>query len=153
MADTEKVGKDFLFYINAGSEPSTPDEITNYTKVGLITSFEFSLSADRIPVVHKDTGNFRETLGGSQGYTINLSGVVPTDGNAGHTIVHDAAKATADASKLVYWLNTSDVTNDYQKRGSGRVLDYTESHPTDDVITWTAVIEGNGDYTHELVDA
>lgn len=152
MADTEVVGKDYLFYAVAAGAPALPDEITNYTQVGLITNYEFSLTADRIGVVHKDVGNFRKTLGGAQGYTISLSGVYARDGNAGHIVIKAAAKATADASKLIGWLNTTDVTNDYQDYGTGRVLDYNESHPTDDIVTWTATIEGDGDWTNALVD-
>lgn len=153
MADTEVVGKDYLFYANAGSEPLTPDEIANYTLVGLVDEWEFSLEADRIPVTHKGTSGFRTNLPGQQGYTITVSGTYAKDGNAGALILHAAAKATAAASKLVYWLNTTNTTNDYQKRGSGYVVSYTETHPSTDISRWTAVIEGNGDFTSETVDA
>lgn len=153
MADTEVVGKDYKFYANASSEPATPDEIANYTLVGLIDDYEFAIDADRIPVTHKATSGFRTNLPGPQGYTITISGTYAKDGNAGALILEAAAKATSASGKLVYWLNTTNVTSDYQKRGSGYVVAYSETHPSTDISRWTCTIEGNGDYTSETVDA
>lgn len=153
MADTEVVGKDYIFYVAASGAPATPDEIANYTAVGMIDEWEFSGDSDRIPVTHKGTSGFRTNLPGPQGYTITASGTYAKDGEAGALILEAAFKATAAASKLVGWLNTTNVTSDYQKRGTGYVVAYSETHPSTDISRWTVTIEGNGDYTSETVDA
>lgn len=153
MADTAVVGKDYILYVNAGAAPTTPDEIANYTDVLMVDEYEFSLDSDRIPVTHKGTSGFRTNLPGPQGYTITVSGTYAKDGEAGALILEAAAKATASASKLVGWLVTTNVTSDYQKRGTGYVVAYSETHPSTDISRWTVTIEGAGDYTSETVDA
>lgn len=153
MADTEVVGKDYILYVNAGGEPTTPDEIANYTDVLMVDEYEFSLDSDRIPVTHKGTSGFRTNLPGPQGYTITVSGTYAKDGEAGALILEAAAKATAAASKLVGWLVTTNVTSDYQKRGTAYVVSYSETHPSTDISRWTVTLEGSGDYTSETVDA
>jgi hypothetical protein len=153
MADTEVVGKDYVFYVAASGEPATPDEIANYTDVGMIDEWEFSLDSDRIPVTHKGTSGFRTNLPGPQGYTITASGTYARDSEAGATILEAAAKATAAASKLVGWLNTTNVTGDRQKRGTAYVVAYSETHPSTDISRWTVTLEGDGDYVEEAVDA
>lgn len=153
MADTEVVGRDYVFYVNAGAAPTTPDEVTNYTDVGMVDEWEFSGDADLIPVTHKGTGGIRTNIPGQQGSQITVGGTYARDGEAGALIIEAAFKATATASKIVGWLNTTDVTSDYQKRGTAYVVNYSETHPAQDISRWTATLQVIGDYVSEQVDA
>lgn len=153
MADTLTQGKAWLFYVNAGAAPTTPDEITNYTKVGLLINEDSSTSNDTVDVRHKDLGGYRTQIPTTKGTTYSLTGYYPADGNAGTTILRNAAQATTLANQIVGFLTTTNVTGDYQERGTGYVLSFETSKPVDGVAEFTCEISVIGALTVETVDA
>ncbi len=145
-------GKEYLLYANAASEPATPDEIANYTLVGSLQDVTFTDSSEQLTSNNKDNGSRVTTLPGNQSYSI--SGVVEWehDTDAGQDIIWDAVKTTTAANKLVYWLVTTDVTNDIQIRGSAYAVNWELGLPNNEIATASFELAGNGDYTKETVD-
>jgi hypothetical protein len=146
-------GKEYLLYVNAASEPATPDEITNYTLVGLMRNTNFTDSSERITSSNKDNGSRTTTLAGDQSFTLTGEVEWGHDSDAGQEIIWDAVKTTTSANKLVYFLLTSDVTSDIQVRGSGNAVSWDLGTPNNDIATASFELAGNGDYTKEAVDA
>lgn len=153
MADTIVNGKEYLLYVNAGAAPTDPDEITNYTKVGLLQSVSFSDVSEQLTSNNKDNGARTTTLAGNQ--SANLSGTVEFahDVNAGQDIIWDAVKTTTAASKIVGWLVTTNVTGDIQFRGTGNALSWELGLANNEISTADFEIAVDGDYTKETVDA
>jgi len=147
------VGKDYLFYVNATTEPATPDEITNYTLVGLVRNVNFTDSGESIQSSNKDNGSRTTTFAGNQSYNLAVDGEWGHDDDAGQDAIWDGVKTTTSANKVLYWLLTSDTTSDIQIRGSARALEFSLDTPNDDIMTFSASLEGIGDYTKEAVDA
>jgi len=153
MADTIVNGKEYLLYVNAGGAPTDPDEITNYTVVGLLSTNDFDDTSERLVSNNKDNGARTTTLPGNQ--TANLTGTVEWahDVNAGQEIIWDAVKTTTAANKILGWLVTTNVTGDIQFRGIGNALSWQLSLANNEISTADFEIGVDGDYTKELVDA
>lgn len=153
MADTIVNGKEYLLYVNAGGAPTDPDEITNYTVVGLLQTNDFEDISEQLVSNNKGNGARTTTLAGNQ--TASLSGTVEWahDVNAGQEIIWDAVKTTTAASKILGWLITSNVTGDTQLRGTGNALSWSLSLPNNEIATADFEISVDGDYTKEAVDA
>ena len=64
-------GKEYLLYINAASEPATPDEIANYTLVGSLQDVTFTDNSEQLTSNNKDNGARVSTLPGNQSYSIS----------------------------------------------------------------------------------
>lgn len=152
MADTRHVGNDYAFYVNASTEPLTPDEVTNYTAVGLEIGHVLSTSAEEIQAVDKDSGGWNNTFAGTQQYTLTITGNLAKDGNAGVDLLETANLATTQSGKLIYWLSTTDVTGEDQRRGAGRVTSFEITENVNETSTWTCTLSGVGAYTKEDVD-
>lgn len=152
MADTIVNGKEYLLYVNAGAAPTDPDEITNYTKVGLLRSINFSDTSERLVSNNKDNGARTTTLPGNQ--TANITGSVEWahDVNTGQEIVWDAVKATTASSKILGWLITTNVTSDIQLRGTGNALSWELDLSNNEISAADFEIGVDGDYTKEAVD-
>lgn len=152
MADTIVNGKEYLLYVNAGAAPTDPDEITNYTKVGLLRSISFSDTSERLVSNNKDNGARTTTLPGNQ--TANITGSVEWahDVNTGQEIVWDAVKATTASSKILGWLITTNVTSDIQLRGTGNALSWELDLSNNEISAADFEIGVDGDYTKEAVD-
>ncbi len=147
-------GKEYLLYVNAGGAPGTdPDEISSYTKVGLLRSVSFSDTSERLTSSNKDNGSRTTTLSGDQSYTITGEVEWGHDDDAGQEIVWDAVKTTTAANKILGWLITTDVTNDIQLRGTGNAINWELTLTTNEIATASFEIAGDGDYTKEAVDA
>lgn len=146
-------GKEYLLYVNAASEPALPDEITNYTLVGLLQDVTFSDVSEQLTSNNKDNGSRVVTLPGNQSFT--LSGTVEWghDDDAGQDAIWDAVKTTTVASKLIYFLVTTDVTSDLQFRGSGYAVNWELGLANNEIASASFELAGNGDYTKEAVDA
>lgn len=155
MADTLTQGLKWLFYVNAGGAPGTdPDLVASYTKVGLLISEDGSTSNDTVEARHKDSGGYRTIIPTTLGSEVTIGGYLPADTNAGHTILYNAANATAIASKLIGWISSTGVsTTEYQQRGTAYVTNYSWSRGTDDVATWEATLSVVGAITNEAVPA
>lgn len=146
-------GKEYLLYVNATSEPATPDEILNYTKVGLLRTFTFSDTSERLTSSNKDNGSRTTTLSGDQSFTLTGEVEWGHDSDAGQEIVWDAVKTTTAANKKLYFLCTSDVTGDIQFRGAGNAINWELGSPNNEIMTASFELAGDGDYTKEAVDA
>ena len=146
-------GKDMLFYANATSEPALPDEITNYTLVGQVQAWSFTDTSERLTSSNKDNGARITTLPGDQSYTISCTVEWDKADNAGQDILFDALQTTTSANKLVYWLATSNVTNDLQLRGSAYLVNGELNVDNNAISTMSFEMSGNGAYTKEAVDA
>lgn len=153
MADTIVNGKEYLLYANAATEPALPDEITNYTLVGLLRDVNFSDVSERIDSNNKSNGARGTTLPGNQQYSISGTVEWAHDANTGQQLIWDAVKTTTAANKIVFWLITTDVTNDIQLRGSANALSWELALPNNEIATAAFELGGIGDYTKELVDA
>ena len=153
MADTRHVGNDYSLYVNPTSEPALPDEITNYTLVGLEIGHEISTSAAEIAASDKTSGAWSNTFTGEQNYTLTVTGHLAKDGNAGVDILETANLATTSSGKLVYWLSTTNATGDDQRRGSARVTEFAITENNGEMATFTCTLSGVGAYTKEDVDA
>lgn len=146
-------GKEYLLYANATTEPTDPDEITNYTLVGSLQDVTFTDTSEQLQSNNKDNGARGATLPGNQNYSI--SGVVEWehDTDAGQDILWDAVKTTTVANKLIYWLITTNVTSDIQIRGNAYATNWELGLPNNEIATASFELAGNGDYTKETVDA
>lgn len=145
-------GKEYLLYVASATEPATPDEIANYTLVGLMRNTNFTDSSERITSSNKDNGSRTTTLAGDQSFTLTGEVEWGHDSDAGQEIIWDAVKTTTSANKLVFFLLTSDVTSDIQIRGSGNAVNWDLGTPNNDIATASFELAGNGDYTKEAVD-
>ena len=153
MADSLTQGKSWLFYVYAGGAPASfPDEVTSYTKVGLLINESGSTTSDTVDARHKDSGGYRLVIPTTLGSEITLNGYLPIDTNAGHTILYNAANATALASKTIGWISSSNVTAEYQERGTAYVLGYDWEKEVDGVATWTVNLSVINGITREAVD-
>jgi len=146
-------GKEYLLYVNSATEPTDPDEITNYTLVGLLRDVNFSDVSERIESNNKDNGSRGTTLSGNQNYTISGTVEWGHDDDAGQDIIWDAVQTTTSANKILYWLITSNVTNDLQIRGNANALSWELGLPNNEIATANFELGGNGAYTKEAVDA
>ncbi len=153
MADTIVDGGDYLLYVNATSEPTDPDEITNYTLVGLGQNLSFSDTSNTLASNNKANGARGTTLPGSQQYSLSGSVEWAHDTNTGQEAVWDAVKTTTSANKVLYWLITTNVTGDIQLRGSANALNWELGLNNDEISVATFELGGIGDYTKETVDA
>lgn len=146
-------GKEYLLYVASATEPSLPDEITNYTKVGLLRSVSFSDTSERLTSSNKDNGSRTVTLPGDQSYTISGEVEWGHDDDAGQEIIWDAVQTTTAANKLVFWLITTDVTSDIQLRGSAYATSWELTLSNNEIASASFEMAGNGAYTKEAVDA
>ena len=153
MADTIVDGGDYLLYVNAGAAPADPDEITNYTLVGLGQNLTFSDTSNQLQSNNKGNGARGTTLPGSQQYTVSGSVEWAHDVNTGQDIIWDAVKTTTSANKILGWMITTDVTGDIQLRGTATALNWELGLNNDEISVATFELGGIGDYTKETVDA
>ena len=146
-------GKEYLLYINAASEPATPDEIANYTLVGSLQDVTFTDNSEQLTSNNKDNGARVSTLPGNQSYSISGTVEWEHDDDAGQDGIWDAVLTTTVANKLLYWLITSNVTSDLQIRGNAYAVNWELSLPNNEIATASFELAGNGTYTKEAVDA
>ena len=150
MADVRFVGTDMGLHVSAGAtEPAAPSTTANYDPLGLEVGHQVALNAEEIQAVDKDAGGYSIAFAGQQGYTLNFSGNLSKEGNAAQDALEDAALATDQDSKQIWWLSTPTGAANIQRRGSGRIITWEVITNVNEVSTFSGSLSGIGAYVRE----
>ena len=145
-------GKEYKLYVNTTSEPADPDEITNYTLVGLSSNLNYSDTTEQLTSNNKDNGARVTTLPGNQSATLTGTVEWGHDSDAGQEIVWNAVDTTTVANKTVYFLVTSNTGTDIQFRGSGVATEWSLDLNNNEISSASFTIAVSGAITKEAVD-
>jgi len=146
MANTRHVGNDYNFHVKA-TVPSSPAVITEYDQLGLEIGHVLTQTGEEIPAVDKDSGGYTNTFVGQQSYQLTITGHLAKDSNVAQKVLEDAALATTQAAKLIFWLSTSDTVGEDERFGSARLISFEITENVNEASTFSITIAGVGAYT------
>lgn len=142
MSDTKDNARNELLYVSA-SEPageSAKRLPSSYTRVGMVTSDNLSLSRNMIGADDKDSGEGTTVIPGRSSGQIQVQGNRPKDGNAGQTIIRDAFQN----GTLLYFLKSDNTIGDEAVHGTGYVESYERGSDDEAVRSFTATLNVQG---------
>lgn len=147
MADDQgrHLGNDQLLYVSA-SEPTDGADETDYTLVGLLISNNFNGEGNVIRAADKVVSGFTSGLTGTRSYTLDVEAHRKNVADTGQAIIRDA---WTDGDNL-FWLITTGVQGDTCVFGQAAVGSYSEPNPTDEYVTMTSTLEGQGAPTWDV---
>lgn len=147
MADTKVDGLDYLFYWN-NTEPLALEDITDYTKVGLVTAQSWERAIEMLDARDKDSAEGADDIVGDLSETISLDMNFPKDGNVGHDLLHSAI----DNKTKGWWLTTNNSIGSYARYGRAYVQSVSEQHNDNSVATMSVGLKIQGKSTRSVIN-
>lgn len=151
MPDTQGrfEAKEELFYVTK-TPPSTATDPSGYTRVGLVTTWNFTQTAEQINAVDKDAAGWQSAILGTRSYTVNVGCNRKGDGT-----MFDEGQDVIDEldGETVYWLKTSNEAGDKCWHGQAVVSNVEIASDAGNLGTITFTLTGQGQPTVTTVPA
>lgn len=147
---SKDIGNGFGLYV-ASTEPTTPENISEYDLVGFSTGLSLSNSRNMIDASNKDSGADSEYESGRR--TKELTGTFYADvadgGNAGQETIETAQEDASGAS--VWWLITDNVTGHSQRHGEAKPSQFDLDYPDEGMVEVDVTLQVTGPTTKVAV--
>jgi predicted secreted protein len=117
------------------------------TKIANATSNDFTITKDMIETTNKDSAGAKEFIAGEYGYTMSVEGMFEEDASVGSSISWKEILTDLLAGTSVTIVMTSNVSGDLKLSGSAFFNELNLTAPKNDVVTFTASIQGTGALT------
>lgn len=147
---SKDIGNGFGLYVSA-SNPTTPEDISEYDLVGFSTGLSKSNSRNMIDASNKDSGADSEFESGRR--TQEISGTFYADvedgGNAGQETIQTAINDSSGSS--IWWLITDNVTGHVQYHGESKPSQFDLDWPDEGMVQVDATLQVTGPQTRVAV--
>jgi TP901-1 family phage major tail protein len=119
--------------------PGTPNK-------NIAESRDLSISIDvaTIDVSSRDSGGWRELIGGQRSWSASLSGVVEYDEGANEVGVKSLVTLMVARAPIALLFGSTAISDSQTYAGNGIITNVETSAPYEDAVEWTASIEGTG---------
>lgn len=120
-------------------------------KIGRTRDISFSLSASTIDVSSRDSGGWREVIGGQRSWTMSVSGITDYIEGTGEATTKTLTTTLIARTAIGFIMGNTTLTGSQTYSGSGIITSFETSAPYEGEVEWTMEIEGNGPITLAVV--
>ena len=138
-----KLGKFRKIFLNASAPGGDGYDSSLYTQFLLVTSITFGSTRATHNIATMDDVFESVFLAGRREQTITIEGLFNQTGDTGQEIGETAHLGDTQAASKTWWLWTTDVTADKERKGTGVIQTFTIASPDEGPETVSMTIQVN----------
>ena len=130
----------------------SPSDGASELKLMHATSCSLSVNTDTIDVSTKDSGGFRDIIGGQKSFSLSADGLMDMDGVAADTEPDELFTQMMNRTAVTFvFTRATTASGQYTYSGSGFITSLEYTGGVEDAPTYSVSIEGTGTLTQNTI--